>query len=580
MTLQRVLIVVLTGMVVFLGIRVRITAQSLATVREVLNDVWDRAGDRLMTTPGVGAQGTIETEQTIFNDVWDRTNHMLRTSGTGGAGSSTPGGSDTFVQFNDVGVLSGDSGLVFNKVSNVLTVTGGIVGNVTGNADTATVAGSGDSASGFFTSGTLENARTTGTTSATANTLVLRDAQGGSTFGLVSTTGIHGGCSSANGTDDYACNLSPSITGLVTQACYSFIADVGNEEAASINFNAIGGKSIVKGAGLGFVALETGDITAGSIVHVCFDGVNMQCVSGCNGNTVVQTQPVTTGIRTTATTVESLRPAVVELSGARTLGVAHTVCAVGAGPASFTLPLASDVMMPGVIETIICDQATTSLTMLPSGSDTINRVAAASAAITGLDSAYLCKRTGDTNWKCTTDAPVALADLGGESVVCKGSGGDVNNSSSGSGSFFNHSLDCDIPANTLRANSVLTACVQWEITTGSTAPQMQHRLQLGGTTVYNAAAATTPSASITEDSTTTCYVMHFAASTGTILTSYTSPIGTTGAWSAASERNSTAQPVNVDSAVELSLIFQTSWNSAGTGVNTITQNGIYVKLHR
>lgn len=44
---------------------------------------------------------------------------------TTGGGGGTPGGSDTQVQFNDAGSsFGGDAGLVFNKTTNKLTVTG------------------------------------------------------------------------------------------------------------------------------------------------------------------------------------------------------------------------------------------------------------------------------------------------------------------------------------------------------------------------------------------------------------------------------------------------------------------------
>ena len=42
--------------------------------------------------------------------------------GSGGGGSTSPGGSDTQVQFNDGGAFGGDSGLTFNKTTNLLTV--------------------------------------------------------------------------------------------------------------------------------------------------------------------------------------------------------------------------------------------------------------------------------------------------------------------------------------------------------------------------------------------------------------------------------------------------------------------------
>ncbi len=42
--------------------------------------------------------------------------------GSGGGGSTSPGGSNTQVQFNDGGAFGGDSGLTFNKTTNLLTV--------------------------------------------------------------------------------------------------------------------------------------------------------------------------------------------------------------------------------------------------------------------------------------------------------------------------------------------------------------------------------------------------------------------------------------------------------------------------
>lgn len=81
----------LMGVMVVLALQLAITAQSLQTVRTILNNVWDRVNHRLMTTPGVGAQGVMETEQTIWNDVWDAGNNMLRISGGGGEGSVSSG---------------------------------------------------------------------------------------------------------------------------------------------------------------------------------------------------------------------------------------------------------------------------------------------------------------------------------------------------------------------------------------------------------------------------------------------------------------------------------------------------------
>lgn len=50
---------------------------------------------------------------------------------SGSGGSGTPGGLDSYVQFNDGGTFGGDSGLVYNKTTDILTVTGGISSSIT-----------------------------------------------------------------------------------------------------------------------------------------------------------------------------------------------------------------------------------------------------------------------------------------------------------------------------------------------------------------------------------------------------------------------------------------------------------------
>jgi hypothetical protein len=44
---------------------------------------------------------------------------------------ATPGGSDTQVQFNDAGTLSGDAGMTYNKTTNILTVGGALISGLT-----------------------------------------------------------------------------------------------------------------------------------------------------------------------------------------------------------------------------------------------------------------------------------------------------------------------------------------------------------------------------------------------------------------------------------------------------------------
>jgi len=52
-------------------------------------------------------------------------NGAAYSSGTGG-GSGTPGGANTYIQFNDAGSFNGTSGLTFNKVSNLVSMSGNL----------------------------------------------------------------------------------------------------------------------------------------------------------------------------------------------------------------------------------------------------------------------------------------------------------------------------------------------------------------------------------------------------------------------------------------------------------------------
>ena len=89
-----------------------------------------------LNTQAVSSQATIGSVDTT-NDyllIWDADTNTLKkvaptNLGVGGSGSS-PGGSDTQVQFNDGGSFAGDSGLTFNKTTDSLTIAGNITGSI------------------------------------------------------------------------------------------------------------------------------------------------------------------------------------------------------------------------------------------------------------------------------------------------------------------------------------------------------------------------------------------------------------------------------------------------------------------
>lgn len=115
-TSKKMLYVLMLTVIAFLGIHVSITAQQLATLRTIFNNVWDRGNHRLMTTPGVGAQGSLETETTILNDVWDNANNMLRVSGGGAGGGDVSSNTATSVD-SEVAMFSGTAGKTIKRAT-------------------------------------------------------------------------------------------------------------------------------------------------------------------------------------------------------------------------------------------------------------------------------------------------------------------------------------------------------------------------------------------------------------------------------------------------------------------------------
>jgi hypothetical protein len=83
-------------------------------------------------------------------------------------------------------------------------------------------------------------------------------------------------CSDAGSNDTYACSLSPAPAAYVTGNHYRFKANTVNTGAATVNFNAIGAKTIKK---LHDQDLADGDIEAGQWVDLVYDGTNMQMQS-------------------------------------------------------------------------------------------------------------------------------------------------------------------------------------------------------------------------------------------------------------------------------------------------------------
>jgi hypothetical protein len=106
---------------------------NITTLGTILTGVWD--GTTIAVDKGGSGQTTANDALNAFlPSQGAHSGEFLTTNGTdaswaAGGGGGTPGGSDTQVQFNDAGVFGGDSGLVFNKTTNDLTVLGAITGS-------------------------------------------------------------------------------------------------------------------------------------------------------------------------------------------------------------------------------------------------------------------------------------------------------------------------------------------------------------------------------------------------------------------------------------------------------------------
>lgn len=80
----------------------------------------------------------------------------------------------------------------------------------------------------------------------------------------------------AEASDSYAITLSPAVAAYAAGQEFSFKANTANTGAASLNVNSLGAKTLKKNTDQD---LATGDIEAGSIVKVVYDGTNFQVVS-------------------------------------------------------------------------------------------------------------------------------------------------------------------------------------------------------------------------------------------------------------------------------------------------------------
>jgi len=112
-------------------------------------------------------------------------------------------------------------------------------------------------------------------------------------------------CQATAATNAYACALDRTVTAYTAGACYTFRAPSGNTGPATINLSSLGAVPVKKRSGGSLVDLIAGDIGAGYLVHVCYDGTQMQMLSppgnAPSGTGTGGLQPVASGTLALAT---------------------------------------------------------------------------------------------------------------------------------------------------------------------------------------------------------------------------------------------------------------------------------------
>jgi hypothetical protein len=85
----------------------------------------------------------------------------------------------------------------------------------------------------------------------------------------------------ATGTDTYAAAIS--VPSYVTGQEYRIRFTNANTGAATLNINGLGAKSIVKNGG---TALSAGDLPAGAVAELVYDGTNLQLIGSSSGSII------------------------------------------------------------------------------------------------------------------------------------------------------------------------------------------------------------------------------------------------------------------------------------------------------
>lgn len=160
---------------------------------------------------------------------------------------------------------------------------------------------------------------------------------------------------SISGTNTITGSLSPAITAYVTGAYYAFKVGTTNTASTTINLNSVGAKTIKNMEGN---SLSGGELVAGNLAVLYYDGTNMQLVSAVPREIQYNAQ---TG--TTYTVVASDHAKIITLSNASAI--------------TLTIPQQSTTTLRQGFWCIIRQIGAGQVTVAKQGSDTINSIGSA-----------------------------------------------------------------------------------------------------------------------------------------------------------------------------------------------------------
>lgn len=159
-------------------------------------------------------------------------------------------------------------------------------------------------------------------------------------------------------------------------------------------------------------------------------------------------------------------------------------------------------------------------------------------------------------------------------VLSVQTGGDTNNSSSGSGSDYGHSLTYTLPANFLTKNKVVKVTAHFSLTTG-TPGTLNYKLILGSAVISAIGTPAAPASSLANDQIGLSWILQATdAPSATSNLQAAMLMQTPGS---VNNYNSINMPVAVATNGSLIISLATNWSGAGIGTNTVSLNQFIVE---